>query len=257
LTLIIAWITARARSSINTSAFQRTRVSTSSLLSNMRNGLSLAMIQKFVSRGRACQRWCTRRFGDGCHIATHRMQLRSAEKRAPIRRPASMLSVLLHDQPLDARAARRDRRPLPVSLAPVSDDAELPLDVLGPAPAVLPPMPPAPAPVDELAPALLRDEPLVPPVVPDLSGFAAPICPAAVPAPARPALSVSAGEPCAAYAPATAADIAPATSAIMSFLIACLPKVEIDCRDTSSRGRGHTAEAMHMPMSSLSMRERR
>jgi hypothetical protein len=132
---------------------------------------------------------------------------------------------------------------LPVS-PPVSLVAELPpLVVVELAPA--PMLPPAPAPADELAPAPLR---LAPPALPGV-GSAAPICPAAVPGPARPALSVSAGDPCAAYAPATAADMAPAISAIMSFLITCLPKIELKTATPLLRA-AQGAAAIVMPMSS-------
>jgi hypothetical protein len=96
-------------------------------------------------------------------------------------------------------------------------------------------------------PALAEDPPVAlvvaePPVVPDVvldaapvaprfmpvpaeptSGLAAPCSPAVVPGPARPALSVSAGDPDAAYALATAADMQPAINANMSFLIPHLP----------------------------------
>jgi hypothetical protein len=75
----------------------------------------------------------------------------------------------------------------------------------------------APAPVVVLAPA-----PVVP-AAPEGVGLAAPASPIAVPGPARPALSVSAGDPDAAYAPAIAADMHPATSANMSFFISDLP----------------------------------
>ena len=102
--------------------------------------------------------------------------------------------------------------------------------LLVPAAALLPPdveLDMLPAPVLELAvpavPAVLAPAPPfdMPPPAPGVVGvgFAAPISPAAVPGPARPALSVSAGDPCAAYAPATAADMHPATTANMSFLI--------------------------------------
>jgi hypothetical protein len=81
--------------------------------------------------------------------------------------------------------------------------------------------------VPEVAPPLRAAAPApVPALGVVVPGFAAPISPAAVPGPARPALSVSAGEPCAAYAPATAADMQPAINANMSFLIPYLPKKE-------------------------------
>ena len=89
-------------------------------------------------------------------------------------------------------------------------------------PDMLPPVLELAAPV---VPAVLEPIPLppfdIPPVVPGVVGvgLAAPISPAAVPGPARPALSVSAGDPAAAYAPATATDMQPATNANMSFLI--------------------------------------
>jgi hypothetical protein len=106
-------------------------------------------------------------------------------------------------------------------------------------PAVLPEVDPPLMP--ELDPPLMPELELAPPFAPPLipappgavvPGLAAPISPADVPGPARPALSVSAGEPCAAYAPATAADMQPATNATMSFLIAYLPKM-VECRDSS------------------------
>jgi hypothetical protein len=81
------------------------------------------------------------------------------------------------------------------------------------------------APVVEVAPPLRAPAPAPAPGV-VVAGLAAPISPAAVPGPVRPALSVSAGEPCAAYAPATAADMQPAINANMSFLITYLPKKE-------------------------------
>lgn len=100
----------------------------------------------------------------------------------------------------------------------VADEPPAPVVALAPAPVLLA----APAPIDD-------DAPPVPPFIvpgPALPGVgsAAPICPAAVPGPARPALSVSAGEPVAAYAPATATDMQPATNANVSFLISDLPK---------------------------------
>jgi len=118
------------------------------------------------------------------------------------------------DQPFSARAARRLRRDLPlvlpVSVDALADDPLVSVAVLAPA----------------VPPALLLDAPALAPrlLIPALpvllaSGFAAPCCPAAVPVPARPALSVSAGDPDAAYAPATAADIAPATNATRTFLM--------------------------------------
>ncbi len=89
----------------------------------------------------------------------------------------------------------------------------------------------APAPVPELAAPLLRVVDglvLLPPIVlgPALPGVGsdAPICPPAVPGPMRPALSVSAGEPCAAYAPVTATAITPAANTIVSFLMNYLPE---------------------------------
>ena len=114
----------------------------------------------------------------------------------------------------------------------VADAPPAPVVALAPEPVLLaaePPAPaPAPAPVVEDAPV----EPLLVPVVPAVPavpavplavplgvGFDAPISPAAVPGPARPALSVSAGEPDAAYAPATAADMQPATNVNMSLFI--------------------------------------
>jgi translation initiation factor IF-2 len=106
----------------------------------------------------------------------------------------------------------------------VAEAPPAPVVALAPEPVLLAadPPAPAPAPVVEDAPV----EPLLVPVVPAVPlavplgvGFAAPISPAAVPGPARPALSVSAGEPDAAYAPATAADMQPATNVNMSLFI--------------------------------------
>jgi hypothetical protein len=116
-------------------------------------------------------------------------------------------------QPFDARAARRLRRALrsPVSVAVLADEPLVSVDVLGP-------------------PALVLDAPefasprLMPlPPVELASGLDAPCWPAAVPGPARPALSVSAADPDAAYAPATAADMHPAINVTKSFLIRDLP----------------------------------
>jgi hypothetical protein len=124
------------------------------------------------------------------------------------------------DQPFDARAALRERRLPLVSSEPAPLIAlELPppvLEAAEPAPVV-----DVPAAPDVLAPAPIAPLPLfdAPPPGAVGAGFAAPISPADVPGPARPALSVSAGDPCAAYAPATAADMQPATNANMSFLI--------------------------------------
>jgi hypothetical protein len=104
-------------------------------------------------------------------------------------------------------------------------------------------LPPAGA-LDDAAPpaGALAAAPALPPfVIPPpapgavVDGFAAPISPAVVPGPARPALSVSAGEPAAAYAPATAADMQPATNANMSFLISTSRKKVIP---RLFRGRG-------------------
>jgi hypothetical protein len=92
----------------------------------------------------------------------------------------------------------------------------LPVVALAPVPVVA--LEPVPALLDEVPPFV---EPALPGV-----GVAAPISPAAVPGPARPALSVSAGEPCAAYAPATAADMQTAINVNMSFFIPDLPKIK-------------------------------
>jgi hypothetical protein len=105
--------------------------------------------------------------------------------------------------------------------------------------------PPAPvlAPeVPALAPLVLLAAPLfdmlLPPALPGV-GSTAPDCPADVPGGWRPALSLSAGDPAAAYAPATPADMQPATNANMSFLISTSRKS--GCRDSSMRPRtrGH------------------
>jgi hypothetical protein len=88
---------------------------------------------------------------------------------------------------------------------------------------------PPPVVVDELpAPVVLEVAPVprvlleLAPVVPGALlggvGSVAPCCPAAVPGPMRPALSESAGEPDAAYAP-TATDMQPAINANVSFFI--------------------------------------
>jgi hypothetical protein len=157
---------------------------------------------------------------DRYHPAGHnrgRTGARAFQKKGrPLGRP---VRVAL-DQPFSALAARRERLPDFGSSAPLLLAAAPPLVLLELAPAPMPPLVLPPAPVLELAPPLRLLPPMPPPapgeVVP---GFAAPCSPAALPAPARPALSVSAGEPCAAYAPATAADIQPATNTIMSFFI--------------------------------------
>jgi hypothetical protein len=94
----------------------------------------------------------------------------------------------------------------------VADEPLLPLVALAPEPELA-----------ALEPAV-DEPPLLPPFAPPGAfGFAAPISPAAVPGPARPALSVSAGDPVAANALATATDMQPATNAIMSFFICDLP----------------------------------
>jgi hypothetical protein len=173
-----------------------------------------------------------------------------AKKKGAVRRPFRWLAK---DQPFEARALRR--------LLPVS----LPVPLL--APALLPPVPelaalPAPAPVVELdAPdvpdELLAPEPMLLPLfdapAPDVPaapplGFAAPISPADVPGPMRPALSASAGDPCAAYAPATAADMQPATKATMSLFIRT--SREKLSAATSPHGRGQRGLASDMPASS-------
>jgi hypothetical protein len=127
---------------------------------------------------------------------------------------------------LEALAALRERLPLGSSMPPPAAALEPPPVLEAELPPAAPELddaaPPAPALVP--APALpLFDIPLPAPGVAG-PGFAAPISPAAVPGPARPALSVSAGEPAAAYAPATAADIQPATNANISFLISASQK---------------------------------
>jgi hypothetical protein len=112
------------------------------------------------------------------------------------------------DQPFDARA----RRPFRGSSVPLLELAAAPLEpvvALAPVPVVA---------LLDAAPPFVEPGPALPGV-----GCAAPISPAAVPGPMRPALSVSAGDPCAAYAPATAADMQPATNANMSFFIPDLP----------------------------------
>jgi hypothetical protein len=131
-----------------------------------------------------------------------------------LRRPFYKRSI--SDQPFEARAARRLRRAfgVPVSVDELADEPVVSVVVLDP---VVPP-------------ALLLDAPAFAPRRPMLllvlpapvllaSGFDAPCWPAAVPGPARPALSVSAGDPEAAYAPATVADMHPAINATQSFLI--------------------------------------
>jgi hypothetical protein len=177
----------------------------------------------------------------------------AAKKRAP----RGALFVAAKDQPFEARALRR-------LLLPVS----LPVPLL--APALLPPVPelaeepPAPAPVLELDAPALPDEllaplPMLPPLplfdapVPDVPaapplGFAAPISPADVPGPMRPALSASAGDPCAAYAPVTAADMQPATNANMSLFIRTSRK-KLSAA-TPPHGRGQRGLASDMPISS-------
>jgi hypothetical protein len=123
--------------------------------------------------------------------------------------------------------------PLPPVVEPVVDPAvDDPPALELAAPALLPPL-------DAPMPELPADPGVVVP------GFAAPISPALVPGPARPALSVSAGEPCAAYAPATAADMQPATTANMSFLITTSRKKLIAA--TPPLGRGQPALATIVP----------
>jgi hypothetical protein len=127
---------------------------------------------------------------------------------------------------LEARAALRLRRVLGSSVPALADALEPPLiPALLEPPVPLDPMlelePPVPLEPPELlvldrvpvpAPLLLELPPL-------LLGSAAPIWPAAVLGLARPALSVSAGDPCAAYAPANAADMHTATKPNVSFLM--------------------------------------
>lgn len=111
------------------------------------------------------------------------------------------------DQPLDARAARRLREALGVSppLVAVALLLVLPWSI------VLLVLLRDPEPVVEL---------VVPPVAAVAPGLAAPISPAAVPGPARPALSVAAGElELCAHAPPTAAQIVVAANVRMSFLM--------------------------------------
>jgi hypothetical protein len=122
------------------------------------------------------------------------------------------------DQPFEARAALRLRLPFVSSV--VLADAALEPPVVLPEVLLAPPLPPAPV-LDVAPPAVPAREPVVPPaeLAPPLVGSAAPISPAAVPGPARPALSVSAGDPCAAYAPATAPDMQSASRPNLSFLM--------------------------------------
>jgi hypothetical protein len=121
----------------------------------------------------------------------------------------------LLDQPFSARAARRLRRALrlPVSVEALADEPLVSLAALVP-----PPVPPAVL-LDAPALGLRRLDAPAPAPVELASGFAAPCWPAAVPGPARPALSVSAGDPDAAYAPLTAADMQPAIKTTRSFFI--------------------------------------
>ena len=131
-------------------------------------------------------------------------------------------------------AARRARRPLRGSSPPVPALAAAPpepLVALAPEPLleapVLLPAVLEPAPIEELPllaePLLMLELSLEPVLEPALvpEGAAAPD-----PGPdsARPALSGSPGVPVAAYAPATAADMHPATNANMSLFIPDLPR---------------------------------
>jgi hypothetical protein len=105
---------------------------------------------------------------------------------------------------LEARAARRARELRGLSL-PLAADALLELSV---AALVLP---------RDVPPAVELDAPLAGAVAP---GFAAPISPAAVPGPARPALSVAAGElVLCANAVVTASDRVVASNVKVSFLM--------------------------------------
>jgi hypothetical protein len=109
-----------------------------------------------------------------------------------------------------------------VPVVALADEPLVPLVALDPVPVVV-----APVPVVVLAaPAVAPRLPIAPPLSAP-PGFTAPCSPAAVPGPMRPALSVSAGDPDAAYAPATVADMHPAINANMSFLISNLPNKNI------------------------------
>jgi hypothetical protein len=145
------------------------------------------------------------------------------KKRAP---GAPFLHGMTRDQPFSARAARRLRLDLgsSVPVAALADEPLVPLVVLEPVPVVVAPVPAA-APVVVL-PAVAPRLPIAPPLS-GAPGFTAPCSPAAVPGPWRPALSESAGDPDAAYAPATPADMHPAINANMSFLISDLPIKDI------------------------------
>lgn len=108
-------------------------------------------------------------------------------------------------------------------LPPVVADAPVPVELEAPLP-IDEPLVEAPLPIDDEEPPFIPlPLPVLPPFMLLPPGFDAPISPAAVPGPARPALSVSAGEPCAAYAPATATDRQPATNVTISFFISDLP----------------------------------
>jgi hypothetical protein len=150
--------------------------------------------------------------------------LRTLQK---IRAPAAPLFLctntgITRNQPFEARPPRRVRLTFGSS---VLLDADAPLDpplvpaLLLEVPLLVPALPVAP--VLEVAPLVpARDRvPLALVSAPAFVGSAAPIWPADVPGPARPALSVSAGDPCAACAPATAADTQTATNANVSFLM--------------------------------------
>lgn len=101
--------------------------------------------------------------------------------------------------------------PVPVvALAPLPE-----LDAPALLPVVLEPLP-----IDE--PPLLAPE-LIPELEPGLAGDEG-VAPDPGPDRARPALSGSLGVPVAAYAPATAADMHPATNANMSLFIPDLPR---------------------------------
>jgi hypothetical protein len=125
------------------------------------------------------------------------------------------------DQPLEARAPRRVRRTFGSSVLLAAD---APLE-RPPVPAALLelslPVPAVPlAPLLDVAPLLAAPDrdPLALDPAPAL-GSDAPNWPADVPGSARPALSVSAGEPCAACAPAMVADKQAATNANVSLLM--------------------------------------
>lgn len=134
----------------------------------------------------------------------------------------ALFYVRLSYQPRDARAPRRVRVVRVVSVVvltpapvPVVPTVVLVL-LLVPVPVAVPVAPvPMPEPVVVPAAVPLREPG---PALPGL-GSAAPICPAAVPGPERPAASVSAGEPVAACALENAIDMQPAINANVSFFM--------------------------------------